>query len=88
MWSCICLSKDCKHAVRISTLVQCAALRGDGRWTLIGLLHVTPRTHLRVSAQPFLDLRQAQSSFILSHNSNSAIEAPTSYFCFALHVCV
>ena len=47
MWSCICLSGDCEHAVKIPTgPVQCAALKGDGRWTLIGLLQVTPRTHL------------------------------------------
>ena len=48
---------------------------GDG--ALIGLLHVTPKTHLQVSDQPILDLRQEQKLFIRRHNSNIAIEPPT-----------
>ena len=35
-------------------------LKGLGDGTLIGLLHVTPKTHLRVPDQPILDLRRAQ----------------------------
>ena len=38
-------------------------LKGMGDWTLIGLLLVTPKTHLQVSDQPILELRQAQQSF-------------------------
>ena len=52
-------------------------LKGMAGGTLIGLLHVTPKTHLRVSDPPILDLRRAQSSFIRRHNSNSEIEPPT-----------
>ena len=38
-------------------------LKGMGDGTLVGLLHVTPKTNLRVSDQPILELRQAQQSF-------------------------
>ena len=50
MCSCICLSGDCKHAVKISTChVQMRwLLKGMGDGALIGLLHVTPKIHLRV----------------------------------------
>ena len=50
---------------------------GMGAGTLIGSLHITPKTHLRVSDQPILDLRQAQDSFIHRYNSNSARDPPT-----------
>ena len=52
-------------------------LKGMAGGTLIGLLHVTPKTHLRVSAQPILDLRRAQQQFIHRNNSNIALEPPT-----------
>ena len=39
-------------------------LKGMLGKTLIGLLHVTPKTHLRVSAQRILDLRRVQEQFI------------------------
>ena len=66
MWSCICLSGDCKRVVKISSrqVKYTGYTKGMGDGTLIGLLHVTPRTHLRVSAQPILDLRRAQEPFI------------------------
>jgi hypothetical protein len=48
---------------------------GDG--TLIGLLHVTPKTHLRVSEQTILGLLWAQESFIRRYNSNSASDPST-----------
>ena len=53
------------------------------RWLLkgraggTGLLNVTPKTHLRLSDQPILDLRRAQEPFIRRHNSNIAIKPPT-----------
>ena len=43
--------------------------------TLIGLLHVTPKTHLRVIKllqTLILDLRPAQESFIRRYNSKNA----------------
>ena len=52
-------------------------LKGMAGGTLIGLLHVMPKTHLRVSDRPILDLCRAQEPFTRRHNSNSAIEPPT-----------
>ena len=42
-------------------------LKGVAGGTLVGLLHFTPKTHLRVSDRPILDLRQAQEPFICRH---------------------
>ena len=47
-------------------------LKGIGDATLIGLLHVTPKTHLRVSDQPISELRRAQEPFF--RHSNITIE--------------
>ena len=47
----ICLIEDCKRAVKISTRqiqMRSWLLKGMGDSTLIGLLHVTPKPHLRV----------------------------------------
>ena len=78
MWSCIRLSGDCKQAVKISTRqVQIRwLLKGMGDGALIGLLHVTPKRHLRVSDQPILDLHRAQETFIRRYLSNSARDPP------------
>ena len=69
MWSCICLIGDCKRAVKISTCqiqMRSWPLKGLGDDTLIGLLHVTPKPHLRVIRllQTLLDLRRAQESVL------------------------
>ena len=58
------------------------ALKGEKlkiNGTLIGLLHASPKTHLRVSDQPILDLCRAQKSFIIRHNSNIAITHNTAH---------
>ena len=77
MWFCICLSGDRKRAVKISTRQAKMSwlLKGMGDGTLIGLLHDTPKTHLWVLDQPFLDLRRAQESLIRRYNSNSSHKA-------------
>ena len=49
-------------------------LKGMGDGTLNGLVRVTPKTHLRVSAQPILDLQRA---IYPRHISNIAIEPST-----------
>ena len=66
MRSCIYLSVGRKLAVKISTRqVQMRwLLQGLGDGILIGLFHVMPITHLRVSDQPILDLHRVQESFI------------------------
>ena len=67
---CICLIGDCRHAVKISTrLIQMRSglLKGMGAGTLIGLLHVTPKPHLR--AIRLLQTNPSDQPFRPTHDS-------------------
>ena len=61
------------------------ALKGDGRrnshWSTALYAQNTP-TGKAPSDQPFLDLRRPQKPFIRRHNSNIAIEPPTTVYAF------
>ena len=63
-------------------------LKGLGDRTLISLLHVTPKTHLRVSDQPILDLRRRKSNLSTVKIATVPEIRPQSYLRLAFQTCV